>query len=159
MPAKREDDEGIAAWSAFVRAHAVLVPAIDAELRRTGGLPLTWYDVLLELNAAPQRRLRMQDLGQRAVISRTRVSRVVDELVVAGFVSRVANPDDRRSSFATLSDEGRRVFRRAASRYLEAVRRHFAHHLSAEQLRLVREALETVLGDTPGDVREGRTDG
>jgi len=145
VTAKWEDDEGIAAWSALLRAHAALVPVIDAELRRATGLPLTWYDVLLELNAAPGRRLRMQDLGQRAVISRTRVSRVVDELEAAGHVSREPNPDDGRSSFATLTDEGRRVFRRAVPRYLEAVRRHFAAHLTPDQLGVVRRALETVI--------------
>jgi len=148
--AAKGDDDGIAAWSAFLRAHAGLVPVIDAELRRTTGLPLTWYDVLLELNAAPGRQLRMQDLGERAVISRTRVSRVVDELVTAGYVCREPNPDDRRSSFATLTDHGRRVFRRAAPRYLDAVRRHFAARIPPEQLRVVRAALDAVL-DPPAD--------
>jgi len=138
-------DEGIAAWSAFLRAHAAVVPAIDAELRRATGLPLSWYDVLLELNAAPHRRLRMQDLGERAVISRTRVSRVVDELVGAGYVRRQANPDDRRSSFATLTDDGRRIFRRAAPRYLAAVRRQFSARLSPAQVRVIRESLEAIL--------------
>jgi len=148
VPVKSEDDDGVAAWSALLRAHAAVVPVIDTELRRTAGLPLTWYDVLLELNSAPDRRLRMQELGQRAVISRTRVSRVVDELVAAGYVSREPNPDDRRSSFAHLTDEGRRVFRRAAPRYLAAVRSHFAGRLSPEQLRAVREALGTIV-DAP----------
>ncbi|MDQ6909447.1 MAG: MarR family transcriptional regulator [Actinomycetota bacterium] len=140
-----QDDDGVAAWAAFLRAYAAVVPSIDAELRRGSGLPLTWYDVLLELSAAPGQRLRMQDLGQRAVISRTRASRVVDELVTAGYVSREANPDDKRSSFATLTVEGRRVFRRAAPRYLDAVRRQFADPLSPEQLRFLRDALEQLL--------------
>ena len=61
--------------------HAALVPRLDRELQETHGLPLTWYDVLLELNAAPGRRLTMGPLGSVAAMSRTRVSRVVDELV------------------------------------------------------------------------------
>ena len=145
MAGKWDDDVGIAAWSAFLRAHAALVPVVDADLRRETGLPLTWYDVLLELNATPGRRLRMLDLSQRTVISRTRVSRVVDELVSAGFVARESNPDDMRSAFATLTDEGRRVFRRAAPRYLDSIRRHFAARLSPEQLAVVRDALEKVV--------------
>jgi len=142
---KGQPDEGVAAWSAFVRAHAAVVPAIDTELRRATGLPLSWYDVLLELNAAPHRRLRMQDLGQRAVISRTRVSRVVDELVGVGYVRREPNPDDRRSSFATMTDDGRRIFRRAAPRYLDAVQRRFSARLSPAQVRVIRESLEAIL--------------
>jgi len=149
MVAKRQDDEGIAAWSAFLRAHAALVPAIDAELRRTTGLPLSWYDVLLELNASPHRRLRMQELGQQAVISRTRASRVVDELVAAGYVRRQPNPDDKRSSFASMTDDGRRVFRRAAPKYLDAVRRQFSGRLSSSQLRVIRDALEMILQPGP----------
>lgn len=144
VTAKWQDDEGIAAWSAFLRAHAALVPAIDVELRRATGLPLSWYDVLLELSSAPQRRLRMHELGQRAVISRTRASRVVDELETAGYVRREANPDDKRSSFAAMTDDGRRAFRRAAPRYLDAVRRQFSGRLTPEQIRVVRVALRTV---------------
>lgn len=145
MAPKWQDDEGIAAWSALLRAHASLVPAIDRELRRSTGLPLSWYDVLLELDAAPQRRLRMQELGERAVISRTRASRVVDELVAAGYVRREPNPEDKRSSFAAMTDDGRRAFRRAAPRYLDAIRRQFSGRLAPDQLRAVREALTTVI--------------
>jgi Transcriptional regulators len=63
-------------------------------------VPLSWYDVLLELNAAPDRRLRMSELGQRTVLSRTRVSRVVDELATAGLAERQPDQADGRSSFA-----------------------------------------------------------
>ena len=77
--------------------HAALVPLIDRELQAACGLPLTWYDVLLELNSAPGRRLSMGELGEVAVVSRTRASRVVDQLAAAGLVAREANADDRRS--------------------------------------------------------------
>ncbi len=63
--------------------------AIEADLAEQGGISLWWYDVLLELEWAPERRLRMQELGARAVLSRTRVSRIVDELVDAGLAERV----------------------------------------------------------------------
>ena len=64
-------------WGALLKVHAALVPRFDRELQETHGLPLTWYDVLLELNAAPGRRLTMGQLGSVAAVSRTRVSRVV----------------------------------------------------------------------------------
>ncbi len=82
--------------------HAALVPVLDAELQAAHGLPITWYDVLLELNAAPGRRMTMGELGAAAVVSRSRVSRVVDDLVAAGLVARAANPDDRRSAYAVI---------------------------------------------------------
>ncbi|HYH50518.1 MAG TPA: MarR family transcriptional regulator [Acidimicrobiia bacterium] len=139
------DDDGILAWSAFVRAHAAVVRRIEADLEAKARLPLGWYDVLLELNAAPGRRMRMQQLGEAAVLSRSRVSRIVDELVAAGLVERQANPDDRRSSYAVITDEGRKVFRRAAPTYLAAVREHFVAGLSADQVKSVRAAMETLL--------------
>jgi DNA-binding MarR family transcriptional regulator len=139
------DDDGVLAWSAFLRAHAATVRRIENEVEREAHLSLGWYDVLLELNAAPGRRLRMQELGERAVLSRSRVSRLVDELVVAALVERQANPDDRRSSYAVVTEEGRRVLRRAAPVYLSAIRRHFVSALTPQQLVAVREAMEAVL--------------
>src|SRR6188768_691909 len=99
-------------WGALLKVHAALVPRIDHELQETHGLPLTWYDVLLELNTAPERRLTMGQLGSVAAVSRTRVSRVVDELVRAGMVAREPNPNDGRSAFAALTSEGRAVLRK-----------------------------------------------
>src|SRR4029079_16936110 len=81
-------------WGALLKVHAALVPRLDRELQDTHGLPLTWYDVLLELETAPDRRLTMGQLGSVAAVSRTRVSRVVDELTRAGLVMREQNPDD-----------------------------------------------------------------
>ena len=60
-------DTEVAAWAALLRVHAALVPLIDRELQAACTLPLTWYDVLLELNAAPGRRLSMGELGEVAV--------------------------------------------------------------------------------------------
>lgn len=68
----------------------------------------------------------MTELGERVVLSRTRVSRIVDELVAAGLVCRQDNPDDRRSSFALLTDAGLARYRQAAPHYLRAIEQHFA---------------------------------
>lgn len=139
------DDEGIATWSAFLRAHAAVVRTLEAEVERRTGLPLAWYDVLLELNAAERRRLRMGELGERAVLSRTRVSRVVDELERAGHVRRDPDPVDRRSSYAAITDSGRAALRRAAPIYLQAVRDHFSDVLDRHQLAVVRDAMHRVI--------------
>ena len=135
-----------AAWSALLRVHAALTPVLDQELQAAHGLPLTWYDVLLELNAAPGRRLTMSELGSVAVVSRSRVSRVVDELVRAGLVEREPNPDDRRSAYAKITAAGRTRLRSASSTYLAGIERHFNRHLSADEGRAVARALEKVLG-------------
>src|SRR6476620_12702326 len=132
-------------WGALLKVHAALVPRLDRELQEAHGLPLTWYDVLLELNSAPERRLTMGQLGSVAAVSRTRVSRVVDELVRAGLVAREPNPDDGRSAYAALTPAGRTALRKAAPTYVAAVRREFADHLSAREAEVLAGALAKVL--------------
>src|SRR3954452_5993278 len=150
MPADLADT-----WGALLKVHAALVPRLDRELQETHGLPLTWYDVLLELSTAPERRLTMGQLGSVAAVSRTRVSRVVDELVRAWLVAREPNPDDGRSAFAALTPEGRAVLRKAAPTYLAAVHREFAHHLTGHESEGLARALRKVLTAEPRGRRVG----
>jgi DNA-binding MarR family transcriptional regulator len=140
--------DGAAAWASLLRVHAALVPVLERELAAAHRLPLSWYDVLLELNSAPQRRLRMSELGSRAVLSRERVSRVVAELARAGLVVRERNPDDKRSVFAVLTPAGRDRLRAAAPDYVGGIERHFTGHLTAAEARVITEALSRVLAAT-----------
>ena len=137
-------DTRVAAWAAVLRVHAAVVPRLERELA-TVGMPLSWYDVLLELNSAPDRRLRMTELGARAVLSRERVSRVVDELERAGLVRRERNPDDGRSLLAVVTDDGRARLRAAAPTYLAGIARHFGDHLDDDGARVIGTVLGHVL--------------
>ena len=134
-----------ATWGALLKVHATLVPRLDRELQAAHGLPLTWYDVLLELNSAPDRRLTMGQLGSVVAVSRTRVSRVVDDLTQAGLVTREPNPDDGRSAFAVLTPDGRAALRKAAPTYVAAVQREFADHLTTREAEVLSGALSKVL--------------
>ena len=141
MAEDREDPQ-VAAWRGLLIAHSRLVPAIEADLRAAGQVSLSWYDVLLELNAAPGRRLRMSELGQRAVLSRTRVSRVVDELAAAGLAERQPDEADGRSSFAVLTPAGKAALRRAWPVYRQAIRNRLGAHLTTRQCRELATLLE-----------------
>ncbi len=147
------------AWEAVLRLHAALLPRLDRVVAREGGMPLGWYDVLLELNDGGG-RLTMGQLAERVVLSRTRVSRLVDELTGAGLVAREANPDDGRSAFAVLTADGRRRFLAAARAYLPAIEREFAP-VDADRLAEVADGLEAVLGAVTGEpgARARRTRG
>jgi DNA-binding MarR family transcriptional regulator len=134
----------VAPWAYLLRVHAALMPKLEREVTRAG-LPLTWYDVLLVLNAAPDRRLTMSDLGAQAVVSRERVSRVVQELERAGLVDRSPNPDDKRSSYAQISTEGRHRLAAVAPVYLAGIEAHFTGHLSDREIAAVTKALKKVL--------------
>jgi DNA-binding MarR family transcriptional regulator len=132
------------AWGALLQVHAALVPELDRELRRRTGLPLAWYDVLLELRGAPDHRLTMSELGDRVVLSRSRVSRVVDELVGQGLVARETNPADARSAYAVLSAAGEERFLDAAPVYVSGIEQGFAAGLSEAELRTIAGALRRV---------------
>ena len=144
MVLRMTDVDPVSAWAGLLRVHAAVVPKLARALQETG-LPISWYDVLLVLNAAPGRRLRMTELGDRAVLSREQISRVVTELERAGLVERQPNPDDKRSSFAVITPEGRSRLRAAAPTYLAAIGRHFTSHLTVDEISVISTALGRVL--------------
>jgi DNA-binding MarR family transcriptional regulator len=146
------EDPAVAAWRGLLVAHSRLVPAVEADLRAARQIPLSWYDVILELNAAPDRRLRMSELGQRAVLSRTRVSRVVDELAAAGLAERQPDQADGRSSFASLTPRGRDALRRAWPVYRDAIRRRLGARLTIQQCRDLAALLGKAAADTEADL-------
>lgn len=135
----------VAAWRAVLLAQSRALRAIERDMADAGTISLPWYDVLLELNAAPDRRLRMQELAARAVLSRTRVSRVVTELEDAGFVARVPDPFDGRATLASITPTGRTAFAKAAPLYLRGIEEHFNRHLSASSRIAMTTALQRVI--------------
>jgi DNA-binding MarR family transcriptional regulator len=137
------------AWGALLQVHAAVVPVLDAKLVAEAGMPLRFYDVLLELAAAPERKLRMSDLAERVVLSRTRVSRLVDEMASAGLLVREQNPQDGRSAYAALTDLGLRRYRQAAPTYLAGIEEHFARRLEDRELTSLATTLQRVLQAPP----------
>lgn len=136
-------------WGALLQVHAALVPELDGRLRDATGLPLTWYDVLLELSAARDGRLTMSQLGERAVLSRSRVSRVVDDLAAAGLVRRDTHPEDGRSAFAVITEAGLARFREAAPVYVSGIEQSLAS-LTVPDLQRLHASLRRVLDDHDG---------
>lgn len=139
MSKEHIDETRLAAWRNFLTAHANLIDLIDHELSAAGRLPLNWYDVLIELLEAPGNRLRLSDLAQRVVLSRSGLTRLVDKLEAAGLLSRQAAADDRRGSFAVLTDKGRDAVRKAWPVYARGIARHFAPYLSEAEAAVVRD--------------------
>jgi DNA-binding MarR family transcriptional regulator len=138
-------DDRVAAWRGVLMAQHRVVRAIEADLAAAGVIPLTVYDVLLELNSAPGRCLRMQQLGQRVVLSRSRVSRLVDDLEADGLVERRPDPDDGRATLACLTPKGHHAFRRAAPMYLRGIEQHFTALLTDDERRTIARGLQRVV--------------
>src|SRR3954454_22328736 len=96
----------LAVWRGFLRVHAALAKQLDAELDAAHGLPLSSYEVLINLQAAPDRRLRMADRADRALLSRSGMTRRVDRLERQGLLARDTCVSDARGCFAVLTEAG-----------------------------------------------------
>jgi len=120
QPAPRQ----LEAWRSFLEAHARVTDALDAELRAVQRLPLAWYDVLVQLSEAGG-RLRMSELADAVLLTRSNCTRLVDRLVDAGLVAREPDPGDARVRWAVLTDAGRDRLRRAAPDHLGGVEAAF----------------------------------
>lgn len=140
-------DPRLAAWSTFLRAHARVVRELERELQADQDLALTDYDVLVQLAAAPERRLRMSELADRLLLSRSGATRLVDRLVSDGLVARETCESDRRGQWAALTDAGHDRLRRASPTHLRGVAAHFLDRLSADELAALERMLDRVLAD------------
>jgi len=129
-----QHDPRLGAWSAFLRAHARVVRELERELQAEQRMALTDYDVLVQLANAGDRRLRMSELADRLLLSRSGATRLVDRLVAAGMVERVMCDVDRRGQWASLTDAGYERLRTASPTHLRGVAEHFLDRLSADEL-------------------------
>jgi DNA-binding MarR family transcriptional regulator len=138
------------AWRSFLRAHARVTRLLDAELVAECDLSLGSYEVLLHLSEAPARALRMTDLADRIVLSRSGLTRLVDRMEHEGLVRRESCPSDLRGTNAVLTSEGMARLRAAAPVHLRGVREHMVSQLSAKEIAVLADALGRVAGECPG---------
>src|ERR687898_1278384 len=127
----------LGAWRGLLRVHSALVKALDAELLATHGLPLTSYEVLINLQAAPGRRRRMAELADGVLLSRSGMTRLVDRLERDGLLERDACVSDGRGTFAVLTDQGEELLSRARRTHLDGVRERFLEHFTEDELELL----------------------
>ena len=134
----RPDADELAAWRGFLRAHARVTRALERELVAEQQLSLAAYDVLVQLAEAPRRELRMTDLADAVLLSRSGVTRLVDRLERVGLVARCRSSADGRGVVAALTPAGLERLRAAAVTHLDGVVRHFVDRLDADQLGELR---------------------
>ena len=130
-------ERGLDAWRTFLQAHAAVISRIESELERAGLVPLVWYDVLVAISSAPDRRLRMSALADGLVLTRSNATRLVDRLEKAGLVGREIADEDRRGAFAVLTPAGREALRRAWPVYARGINELFLSRLSEREVELV----------------------
>src|SRR3954464_15730441 len=124
----------LGAWRGLLRVHSALVKALDAELLAAHSLPLTSYEVLINLQAAPGRRRRMAELADGVLLSRSGMTRLVDRLEREGLLERDACTDDGRGTFAVVTDRGEGHLDDARRTHLDGVRDRFVRHFGPDEL-------------------------
>ncbi len=137
----------LAAWRGFLSTHASLLKALDAQLEAAHDLPLTTYEVLVTLYHAPGRRLRMAELADRAFLSRSGVTRLVDRLERDGLLRRETCSIDARGCYAALTPDGESMLERARPTHLDGVRRLLLARLSDDDLRHLARIWDLIRGD------------
>lgn len=135
-------------WPLFLTTHAVLVSKIEARLSEAGLPPLVWYDVLWALERAPGYRLRMSELAEMMVLSRSNLTRLVDRLESASLVQRARAQADRRGAFAVVTRKGREMRRKMWPVYSTAIKELFADHINSGEAANMATALQRVLHAT-----------
>src|SRR4051794_2733751 len=149
------------AWRLYFESALALVDVLDAELERDVGIPLRWYDVLVHLEETPE-GVRMNELADRILYSKSGFTRVVDRLEDAGLVRRVRPENDRRSILVVLTDDGRTTLAEARRHHRPSIEEHFSRHLTDADVAALTRALEKLTAHArplrPGRIRSSKRD-
>lgn len=133
--------ERLWAWRLYFESALALIDVLDSDMESETGLPVRWYDVLVHAEDAPD-GMRMNELAERILYSKSGFTRVVDGMEKAGLVRRVRPADDRRSILVLLTDEGRETMERARVRHRRWIEQNFSSHLSDTDIKALTRALE-----------------
>ncbi|SCL22827.1 transcriptional regulator, MarR family [Micromonospora rhizosphaerae] len=137
-------------WRAYLTASRALMETLDRELQRDAGMPHAYYEILVRLSEAPDRRLRMSELAEATGSSRSRLSHAATRLEASGWIRREECPTDRRGQLAVLTDAGFAALAAAAPGHVEGVRRHLFDALSPAQIDQLRRISETLVDHLTG---------
>jgi DNA-binding MarR family transcriptional regulator len=129
-------------WRAFLVTHARVARRLEVDLIEKSGLPLAEFDVLFQLANADDRRLRMNEVADRVLLSRAGITRLVDRLVADGLVCRVKCASDARGAYAVLTEAGRARLEKARPDHFAAVRQYFLEAFTEPELEALAGLLE-----------------
>ena len=157
QPLSSPSPERLRCWRLFFESALALGDVLDTELDQAAGIPQRWYDVLVHLEEAPG-GLRMNELAEQILYSKSGFTRVVDRMEEAGLVRRVRPTEDRRSILVTLTDKGSDKMKDARRHHRDGIERHFSQHLTDADVEALTAALEKVSAHArplrPGRIRK-----
>ncbi len=135
------------AWRGLLFAHAKVVRALEADMLEEHDLPITWFDLLSRLKQAPDQRLRMHQLEEASVFTRSGLTRVSDRLEEAGFVRREQSAEDRRGIYLAITQAGIDKIDEVWPDHAVSIQKHFGQHLDRRDAKSLQTATEKILND------------
>jgi DNA-binding MarR family transcriptional regulator len=148
--------ERLRAWRLYFESALAVVDVLESELERDAGIPLRWYDTLVQLEETDG--LRMTELAERILYSKSGFTRIVDRMEEAGLLRRVRPENDRRSIVIVLTDQGRRTLEEARRYHRHSIEQHFSSHLADTDIKALTRALDKVSAHAR-PLRQGRIRG
>ncbi len=133
------------AWRYFLNGVNRILEGFDQSLTQSHGIPLTDYEILVFLSEAPGHRLRMSEIADRVLVSRSRLTYRVDRLVEAGLVVRAKAEDDKRGLFAQITEAGMSLLEAAADTHVRDVRALLMDHIPDGSLPSFTATWESVV--------------
>lgn len=139
------------AWRAWLDASRLLNAELNRDLLEGNGLSIADYEILVQLSESPERRMRMSELAERTLASRSRLSHQIDRMEKAGFVTREACKQDARGLWAVLTEAGYEKIVAAAPDHVESVRRHLVSLFSEQEFLTLGEMCNTIVHPLESD--------
>jgi DNA-binding MarR family transcriptional regulator len=142
--AEKLERQAVTAWARLLRAQRQLLEKVEGDLKAKGLPPLAWYDVLFELYQSPDKKLRQFEIGEKMLLSKFNLSRLIDRLEKDRLVRREPCAEDQRGAYVVLTQEGRKMLRKIWPTYAKALRECFADHYSKGELTTLSRLLARV---------------
>lgn len=131
---KKNSDDIFKAWVGMIRSHQIFLDRVEGDLKEAHMPPLSWYDILLEINRAPDKQLRLQDIAERILLAKNNVTRLVDRLEKEKLVIRRKCQRDGRGVYAYITPAGEDLLKSMWGTYETAVIKHFGEILSKTEI-------------------------
>ncbi|MDQ6797392.1 MAG: MarR family winged helix-turn-helix transcriptional regulator [Actinomycetota bacterium] len=139
-------------WRTVLEAQSALKRLYEAEMQATCGISLAWYDVLIHLSEAADGTMRMSELADTLLLSRSWLTRRIDGMEAAGLVQRCRADDDGRGVCATMTNKGRTLYRRAAGAHVGSVREHFLAYLDSAETQTIEACFARIRSHARGSL-------
>ena len=143
QPLSSPSPERLRAWRLFFESALALLDLLDTELEHEAGIPMRWYDVLVQLEETPE-GIPMNELAERILYSKSGFTRVIDRMEEAGLVRRLRPQNDRRTILIVLTDKGTQTMEHARRYHRDGIERHFSQHLTQADIKALTRALEKI---------------